>query len=985
MAEPVRFQHFEVPVREDGSLFELGRGAMGITYKAFDTNLRCFVALKVINAAYLGSDVAKQRFLREARAAAALRHPNVATVFHLGEEGGNCFYAMEFVEGETVEALMKRDGPIPANAALEIVLQVARALGAAQKQGLVHRDIKPSNLMLVRDDEGELTVKVIDFGLAKSTAADGGETAALTVGGFLGTPHFASPEQLEERDLDVRSDIYSLGVTLYYMLAGRAPFSGSLAQVMSQHLHRDPPLERLAGQHPMVLDLLRHMLAKDAAARPQTPLDLRREMEACLAAIRAEPRAAGPAAPVDPENFETQDLTSPIESSSVEPVPGAVLAGRYRILREVPASDLGRIFQAEPVGSSAPAASLAVLVPNPASLASAEALTRLENQVFALRKLSDPGLQKIFSLERAGHLNFLTLEWIEGPTLLDLMRARRALPPAEALPILRRMASAFDALQSSGAACPDIASHEVLLPGTDPAVPVGEAVEVKFNPLTADVPSASPDVTVVASAFAMLRDSGGVSADEPRAYVYALASTAYDLLGGIRSGSSSGAPVPIAGLGEAANAALRRALNPSAAPFPSCAVFLDALEGRDVAEPEWEAEPETPRPAAPMPDIVVPPSFPKPPDGRPKWFLRPVVWFGAAAAVAVCAAGWIVLTPAPVVVVTVPTPATPTPVPTPTPDVVKSELDRILADSSASPSSTFDALLALDRAHPERQDVRPAIASWLAALAKKSKSLAPAEAAALQTRLEPVATEFPDAAILLGSMAKPNNPAAALRWFLIAAEQGRAEAMVQAGQIYANGTGLPGKDNSSAVKWFQQASDLGDPMGQVFLADCYLRGVGVEINAARALKLLRSASAKSNPDALYLLGTLHINGIPNVLAPDREEAKRLFSAAMDLGNLDAQGNLAALILSDDKDAIRAGELFEDGAKKNNPFCMFLYAGALEDGLGNIPPDKARAREWYLRSAQAGHKPAREWCEKNGIPLRLPGSSPGDPSGRPSPQ
>ena len=312
MAEPVRFQHFEVPLREDGSLHELGHGAMGITYKAFDTNLRCFVALKVINAAYLGSEVARQRFLREARAAAALRHPNVATVFHLGEEGANCFYAMEFVDGETVEAMMKRDGTIPAPTALEIVLQVSRALGAAQKQGLVHRDIKPSNLMVVREDEGEFTVKVIDFGLAKSAGGSAGEDAAtLTVGGFLGTPHFASPEQLDERELDVRSDIYSLGVTLFYMLAGHAPFSGSLAQVMSQHLHREPPLETLSGQPAQVVDLLRHMLAKDPAARPQTPGDLRREVESCLAAIRAGGGAASPAPPVSAEDFETKAMDAP--------------------------------------------------------------------------------------------------------------------------------------------------------------------------------------------------------------------------------------------------------------------------------------------------------------------------------------------------------------------------------------------------------------------------------------------------------------------------------------------------------------------------------------------------------------------------------------------------------------------------------------------------------------------------------------------------
>src|SRR6516162_1460944 len=128
MAEPEHYQHYEVLRKDDGSLWELGRGAMGITYKAFDTNLRCAVALKVINNAYLNSDVARQRFLREARAAAALRHQNVASVFHLGSDHDSYFYAMEFIDGETVDAFMRRKGRLPPAEALGITLQVTRAL-----------------------------------------------------------------------------------------------------------------------------------------------------------------------------------------------------------------------------------------------------------------------------------------------------------------------------------------------------------------------------------------------------------------------------------------------------------------------------------------------------------------------------------------------------------------------------------------------------------------------------------------------------------------------------------------------------------------------------------------------------------------------------------------------------------------------------------------------------------------------------------------
>ncbi len=286
MAEAVFYEHYEVLRRDDGSLWELGRGAMGITYKALDTRLRSVVALKIISAAVINHDIAHQRFLREARAAANIQHPNVASVFHLGEVDGSYFYVMEFIDGETVEDLVRRDGALPAADALVIASQVARALGAAQKQNLVHRDIKPSNIMLVWD-EGDLQAKVIDFGLARSvTSTITGDSRTLTVGGFLGTPHYASPEQLDERELDIRSDIYSLGITVFYMLVGRPPFEGSLAQVISQHLNRNPPLEELPDLPAAVPALLSQMLAKSPDERISDLTELRVKFDDCLQECR---------------------------------------------------------------------------------------------------------------------------------------------------------------------------------------------------------------------------------------------------------------------------------------------------------------------------------------------------------------------------------------------------------------------------------------------------------------------------------------------------------------------------------------------------------------------------------------------------------------------------------------------------------------------------------------------------------------------------
>jgi hypothetical protein len=142
-----RFEHYELVRNEDGTPVELGRGAMGITYKAFDVDLRCMVTLKVISAKYLDDALARLRFLREARSAASIRHPNVASVFHLGKTGSSYFYAMEYVEGETLEKFIKRSGCLEVNVALEIVTQVTAGLVAVHKQKLVHRDIKPSNIM----------------------------------------------------------------------------------------------------------------------------------------------------------------------------------------------------------------------------------------------------------------------------------------------------------------------------------------------------------------------------------------------------------------------------------------------------------------------------------------------------------------------------------------------------------------------------------------------------------------------------------------------------------------------------------------------------------------------------------------------------------------------------------------------------------------------------------------------------------------------
>ena len=218
---PQRFDHYELLTGQDGKPVELGRGAMGVTYKAFDINLRCPVTLKVIGERYLGDESARLRFLREARAAASVRHPNIASVFHLGRTGGNYFYAMEFVEGETLAKLIKRSGRLEVKLALEIATQVAAGLAAIHEEHLVHRDIKPTNIMVKLKEGGSVTAKIIDLGLAKTVDESASEAGISSPGTFAGTPEFASPEQFAGVAVDIRSDLYSLGVTLWVMITGK--------------------------------------------------------------------------------------------------------------------------------------------------------------------------------------------------------------------------------------------------------------------------------------------------------------------------------------------------------------------------------------------------------------------------------------------------------------------------------------------------------------------------------------------------------------------------------------------------------------------------------------------------------------------------------------------------------------------------------------------------------------------------------------------
>ena len=252
----------------------IGEGGMGEVYLAEQLSMHRTVALKILHAKWADDEEFRKRFLLEARAAGKLSHQHLISVYDVGKYQGLYYFAMEFIDGVTVDDLIRHEGAMGLEKAMDIVLQVCEALTYLASQDIVHRDIKPANIMITKDGQ----VKLGDFGFIQSVW-DG---ELLQEGTTIGTPDYISPEQARgERNLDVRSDIYSLGATLFHMLAGKTLFSGTCSAVMRAHLDTPTPsIADIRRDLPKnLVRVLEKMVAKNPIDRQQTPADVAKDLE----------------------------------------------------------------------------------------------------------------------------------------------------------------------------------------------------------------------------------------------------------------------------------------------------------------------------------------------------------------------------------------------------------------------------------------------------------------------------------------------------------------------------------------------------------------------------------------------------------------------------------------------------------------------------------------------------------------------------------
>jgi len=456
-AEKVRFGNFEVMNDPEGRPVLLGKGTFGRTYQARHCFLDTIVALKIITERYVADAAVRQRFLTEARAVAKLSHPHIARLYDFGEMNGVLHYAMEYCGGGSLADYVANKGPLPLRQTIEIAQQISGALKCAHTAGFIHRDLKPSNIMLTTP-EGPPFAKLIDFGLVqpsvpgatRSFADDQSADGAR----FLGTPLFASPEQLREEPMDVRTDLFSLGMTLWFLTEGRAPEGGSSAEIAASRLNRESYAARLPATLPLPFrEVLGRLLEKDRKNRFATAAEMFTALNACAAALgfRRARDYTDPAAAIEWEDTETPDKdaldSTKVEPTEIEEVNGP-LTSEFNIVTRINEDFTGLNYVGEAIGAKGALSILHVL--HPMLLEDESAFKSFRLHIAQLMRVDAVEIMRPKAIKRYSDYVAVISDKPGGTDLLSVLRTEGTVRLIDAAPLLEKIADACDQLCAAG-------------------------------------------------------------------------------------------------------------------------------------------------------------------------------------------------------------------------------------------------------------------------------------------------------------------------------------------------------------------------------------------------------------------------------------------------------------------------------------------------------------------------------------------------------
>ena len=471
-------------------LGRLGKGGMGIVYRARDTQLDREVAVKMLLTDVADVEETRERFIREARASAELTHRNIIKIYDFGEENGRAFIVMELLVGQSLAERLKGGEPVPHGEALEIMKGVTSGLAFAHEKSIVHRDLKPGNLFLPEDGP----VKVLDFGLARIASSN------LTRSGLVfGTPDYMSPEQVRGKVADHRSDIFSLGAVFYHLVSGRKPFAaGSLPMVMRKVVDED--VSPLPEATPALARIIGKALQKDPDARYQ-------RMDALLDDLQSvgAPEDAGEHAPA------ADDATVLLQR-----------LGRYEMVERIGRGGMGVVYRARDPVLDRDVAIKSILGDLTADEPTA---AQFEREARAAARLQHPNIITIYELGESEGSPYIVMEFLGGTDLEGLMRDRPRFPLLKKLDLLTQLCRGLGFAHAQGVVHRDIkpSNVRVLDDGTVKLLDFGIAKLSRSDPTFSDLAG-----SVAFMAPEQLEGSGV----DARSDIFAVGALMYELLGG---------------------------------------------------------------------------------------------------------------------------------------------------------------------------------------------------------------------------------------------------------------------------------------------------------------------------------------------------------------------------------------------------------------------------------------------------------------------